>query len=338
MSIHHTQAQNVPPSVPADIKAIVELIRDDMEAVNALIHERLRSNVVLINQMGHYIVNSGGKRLRPILALLSARACGYRGTQHIDLAAIVEFIHTATLLHDDVVDASELRRGRETANHIWGNEASVLVGDFLYSRSFEMMVTLRNMRVMEVLANATNTIAEGEVLQLLNCHDPDTTEERYLEVIRSKTAKLFEAATRLGAIISERPAEEEQALATYGMHLGTAFQLIDDVLDYSASSEEIGKNVGDDLAEGKPTLPLIYTMRHGSREQAEVVSRAIERDGREQIEAVLEAIESCGAIDYTARMAREEAKKAAQAIANIAPSQYKDALHALAEFSVSRSY
>ncbi len=328
----------MPDTTPIDIKQILGLIQSDMDAVNQLIHKRLQSDVVLINQMGHYIINSGGKRLRPILALLSARALDYRGSDHIDLAAIVEFIHTATLLHDDVVDASDMRRGQETANNIWGNEASVLVGDFLYSRSFEMMVELKNMRVMEVLAHATNTIAEGEVLQLLNCHDPETTEMRYMEVIRSKTAKLFEAATQLGAIISHRPAAEEQAMAAYGMHLGTAFQLIDDVLDYSASSTEIGKNIGDDLAEGKPTLPLIYTMRHGNAEQARLIRCAIESDGRENIEAVVQAIQSSGAIEYTADMARREAGKASAAIANLRPSQYKEALHALAEFSVSRSY
>ena len=332
------QVQTMPDAAPIDIKQILGLIQHDMDTVNELIHARLQSDVVLINQMGHYIINSGGKRLRPILALLSARAFGYQGSEHINLAAIVEFIHTATLLHDDVVDASEMRRGQETANNIWGNEASVLVGDFLYSRSFEMMVALKDMRVMEILAHATNTIAEGEVLQLLNCHDPETTEERYMEVIRSKTAKLFEAATQLGAIISRRPADEERAMATYGMHLGTAFQLIDDVLDYSSSTEEMGKNIGDDLAEGKPTLPLIYTMRHGNTEQARLIRKAIESDGRENIDAVIQAIQSSGAIEYTANIARLEADRASAAIANLKPSQYKDALHALAEFSVSRSY
>ncbi len=322
-----------------DLSGITRLMHDDMTAVNAVIQRRLQSEVVLINQMGHYIINSGGKRLRPLLALLSARAFGYNGTQHLDLAAIVEFIHTATLLHDDVVDGSDLRRGRETANNIWGNEASVLVGDFLYSRSFEMMVELKNMRVMEILAHATNTIAEGEVLQLLNCHDPETSEARYLEVIHSKTAKLFEAATQLGAVISGRSAAEEQAMATYGMHLGTAFQLIDDVLDYSATAAEMGKNVGDDLAEGKPTLPLIYAMRVGTPQQAATISQAIENGGHEQIAAVMEAIESTGAITYTAKLARQEADKAVAAIADLVPaSPYKDALYALAEFSVNRAY
>ncbi len=322
-----------------DLSGITRLMHDDMTAVNAVIQQRLQSEVVLINQMGHYIINSGGKRLRPLLALLSARAFGYSGSQHLDLAAIVEFIHTATLLHDDVVDGSDLRRGRETANNIWGNEASVLVGDFLYSRSFEMMVELKNMRVMEILAHATNTIAEGEVLQLLNCHDPETSEARYLEVIHSKTAKLFEAATQLGAVISNRSAAEEQAMAIYGMHLGTAFQLIDDVLDYSATAAEMGKNVGDDLAEGKPTLPLIYAMRVGTPQQAATISHAIENGGHEQIAAVMEAIESTGAITYTAELARQEADKAVAAIADLVPaSPYKDALYALAEFSVNRAY
>lgn len=323
---------------PLDMQTIIDLTQGDMTAVNRVIQTRLQSEVVLINQLGHYIINSGGKRLRPLLVLLTARAFGYIGTQHIDIAAIIEFIHTATLLHDDVVDGSEMRRGRETANNIWGNEASVLVGDFLYSRAFEMMVDVKNMRVMEILAHATNTIAEGEVLQLLNCHDADTSETRYLEVIHSKTAKLFEAATQLGAVISGRPDEEERALAAYGMHLGTAFQLIDDVLDYSANAEETGKNIGDDLAEGKPTLPLIYAMRSGDAEQAAVIRHAIENGGRDQIAAVIDAVHGTGAIAYTANLAQKEARLAAAAIANLAPSVYKDALYALAEFSVNRTY
>lgn len=321
-----------------DMTAISELSRDDMAAVNGVIRTRLQSDVALINQLGHYIINSGGKRLRPLLVLLTARAFGYTGTQHVDIAAIIEFIHTATLLHDDVVDGSEMRRGQETANNIWGNEASVLVGDFLYSRAFEMMVDVRNMRVMEILAHATNTIAEGEVLQLLNCHDADTTEQRYLNVIHSKTAKLFEAATRLGAVLNDRSEAEEQAMAAYGMHVGTAFQLIDDVLDYSSSAEEMGKNIGDDLAEGKPTLPLIHAMRTGSPEQAAVIRHAIEEGGRDRIAAVIEAVKATGAINYTAAMAQKEARQAISAIAILAPSVYKDALTALAEFSVSRTY
>lgn len=320
------------------IEEIHTLIAQDMESVDQLIIQRLASEVILINQIGHYIVNSGGKRLRPVLAVLSARAMGYQADRHIDLAAIVEFIHTATLLHDDVVDASDLRRGRETANALWGNEASVLVGDFLYSRSFEMMVDVGQMRVMEILAKATNIISEGEVLQLLNVHDADTTEERYLNVIRYKTAKLFEAACQLGAIISASDSGQEQAMATYGMHLGTAFQLIDDVLDYSASSNEMGKNVGDDLAEGKPTLPLIYVMRHGSKEQATIVREAIEQGGLEQLDAVMAAVQSTGAIEYTARTAREEADRAISALSVIPDSAYKQAMVSLADFAVERSH
>ncbi len=289
-----------------------DLAAEDMQAVNRLIETRLRSDVLLINQLGLYIVNSGGKRLRPLLVLLAAHACGYSGRRHIDLAAIVEFIHTATLLHDDVVDASELRRGRETANALWGNEASVLVGDFLYSRAFEMMVEVGSMRIMEIMAQTTNTIAEGEVMQLLNCHDPDTTEARYMDVIRCKTAKLFEAAARIGAVLGGQPPAVEEAMAAYGMHLGTAFQLIDDVLDYSADAAETGKNIGDDLAEGKPTLPLIYVLRKGSPEQIDVVRKAIEHGGRDDIEAVQKAIESVGGIAYTAQSARSAADQASR--------------------------
>ena len=321
-----------------DLEQIRQLSARDMAEVDRVIQERLRSDVLLINQLGLYIINSGGKRLRPLLVLLAARACGYSGPHHVPLAAIIEFIHTATLLHDDVVDASDLRRGRDTANAIWGNEASVLVGDFLYSRSFEMMVEIGSMRVMEIMAQTTNTIAEGEVMQLLNCHDPDTTEARYLEVIRSKTAKLFEAAARVGAVLGGQPAGVESAMADYGMHLGTAFQLIDDVLDYSADSTETGKNIGDDLAEGKPTLPLIHVMREGTSQQIELVRQAIEQGGRDHIDAVQAAIESTGAIAYTAQSAREAADKAAQALEGLPTSQYKDALYALAEFAVSRTH
>lgn len=322
----------------AGLDEIRSLIREDMESVNLLIKKALYSEVELIGQLGHYIINSGGKRLRPVLALLSARASGYQGDRHIHVAAIVEFIHTATLLHDDVVDASELRRGQETANAIWGNEASVLVGDFVYSRAFEMMIEINNMRVMEILAHATNTIAEGEVMQLLNCHNADITTESYLNVIHCKTAKLFEAGCQLGALLAGTNESQEQAMASYGMHLGTAFQLIDDVLDYSASAEEIGKNIGDDLAEGKPTLPLIYTMANGTKEQAQTIRQAIEKGGRENIQAVSKAIESTGAITYTAQLAREEANKAQQALAEFPESPYIEALMALADFSVERNY
>ncbi len=314
------------------------LIGDDMRAVDQIIRERLASDVTLIDQIGNYIINGGGKRLRPMVLVLAARAFGYDGTHHRDLAAVIEFIHTATLLHDDVVDVSELRRGNETANSIWGNAASVLVGDFLYSRSFEMMVDVNSMRIMEILSHATNAIAAGEVMQLMHCHDPDTTEECYLEVIRRKTAKLFEAGAQLGAVLGSASDEQEQALATYGTHLGTAFQLIDDVLDYSASSEVIGKNIGDDLAEGKPTLPLIHTLRKGTPAQVRTIRQAIQIDGRRNIDAVLKAIESTGAISYTRQVAMQEASKAIEALACIGQSPYKDALLGLAERSASRSY
>ncbi|MCP5140936.1 MAG: octaprenyl diphosphate synthase [Zoogloeaceae bacterium] len=314
------------------------LVAEDLRAVDDLIHNRLRSDVVLVNQLGAYIVNSGGKRLRPLLVVLAARACGYAGAQHVDLAAIVEFIHTATLLHDDVVDASELRRGRDTANALFGNEASVLVGDFLYSRAFQMMTNLHDLRVMEILADTTNVIAEGEVLQLMNCNDPDVDEAGYMEVIRYKTAKLFEAGTRLGAVINGQDAAVEEAMAAYGMHLGTAFQIIDDVLDYGADSDEIGKNVGDDLAEGKPTLPLIYVMRNGAPEHAAVVRKAIEEGGREKIDEVIKAIESTDAIQYTTRLARQEADFAKAALADLPDSPYREALLALADFAVERSH
>lgn len=321
-----------------EIKEIYNLIAGDMDAVNNCITSRLGSDVILINQIGHHIVNSGGKRLRPVLHLLAARALGYAGQQHIELAALIEFIHTATLLHDDVVDASDLRRGQDTANSLWGNEASVLVGDFLYSRAFQMMVTVNNMRIMEILADATNTIAEGEVQQLLNIHDPDTTEERYYQVIHNKTAKLFESATQLGAVVSNQEQSMEQAMADYGIHLGTAFQLVDDCLDYSSSSEEIGKNIGDDLAEGKPTLPLIYSMQVGNPEQVTAIRQAIETGGRENIDAVLATIKSTGAIEYTAQAARTEADKAIKCLSGIPDSDYKHAMHVLAEFAVNRTY
>lgn len=321
-----------------DLDKINALTANDMSAVNELIAKRLQSDVALINQVALYIINSGGKRLRPALVLLGSGACSYSGTHHHTLAAIVEFIHTATLLHDDVVDASELRRGKATANAVWGNETSVLVGDFLYSRAFQMMVEIQNMRVMDILAEATNTIAAGEVMQLLNCHDADTTEARYLHVIHSKTAKLFAAAAQLGAIISQRSQEEENALATYGMHLGTAFQLIDDVLDYNASSEETGKNIGDDLAEGKPTLPLIRVMQTGTSSQKQTVRHAIEKGGREHIEAVKEAILTTDSLQYTTTCARNEAQLAIKELDIIPNTPYKEAMIELAHFSVNRRY
>jgi octaprenyl-diphosphate synthase len=321
-----------------DYEAIKALVRDDLRAVDREIETRLQSDVALINQMGSYIVHSGGKRLRPVLVLLGSRAFGYSGNAHIRLAAIIEFIHTATLLHDDVVDASELRRGHTTANTIWGNEASVLVGDFLYSRAFEMMVEVGSMRVMEILAHTTNTIAKGEVMQLLNCHDPETTEERYIEVIRNKTAKLFQAAAQLAAVISGQNQQIEEDMAAYGMHLGTAFQLVDDALDYGRDNHGLGKNIGDDLAEGKPTLPLIYTLRQGNNRQRELIRTAIEEGGLAQMEEVMDAIESTGSITYTARRAEDEASRATAALAAIPDSPYKQALLDLAHFSVHRSY
>jgi len=321
-----------------NIHQIKDLVADDMTVVDQLIQQRLASDVVLVNQLSHYIVNSGGKRLRPLLTLLAARAYGYSSDQHYNLAAIIEFIHTATLLHDDVVDESDMRRGRETANALFGNAASVLVGDFLYSRAFEMMVDADSMKIMQILAETTNVIAEGEVMQLMNCHDADTTEQRYLDVIHAKTAKLFEAATRLGAVLSGRPQAEEQAMAAYGMHLGTAFQLVDDVLDYSSSTEEMGKNVGDDLAEGKPTLPLIYAMRNGNEQQSAVVRKAIEEGGLDLIDDVTAAIQATGAISYTEDTARREADLALQCLAHLPASPYREALEGLARFSVDRSY
>ena len=330
-------------STDTDIKEVLALIDDDFQAVNSLIKNKLASKVVLVNQIGNYIVHSGGKRLRPILVLLAARACGYRGEQHINLAAVIEFIHTATLLHDDVVDASELRRGEATANALFGNEASVLVGDFLYSRSFQMMVESDDLRVMQILADATNIIAEGEVLQLLNCNNPDTTEEEYLAVIHYKTAKLFEAGTRLGAIVSNSSSEVEEAMANYGKHLGSAFQLVDDALDYTATSEELGKNVGDDLAEGKPTMPLLYAMHNSDTEDADLIKQAIIDGSNNQnldktLEKVLKIIEQTGAIDYTVKAAKREAELAIAALSPLADSDHKDALIKLAKFSVERSH
>src|SRR5680860_33731 len=321
-----------------NLEQVNALVARDMTAVNDTIHRRLQSQVVLINQLSHYIVNSGGKRLRPTLVLLAAGACGYRGQRHIDMATIIEFIHTATLLHDDVVDASRLRRGQETVNAIWGNEPSVLVGDFLYSRAFEMMVEVGSLRIMRILARVTNTIAEGEVMQLLNCRDPGTTEARYMEVIQSKTAKLFEAASQTGAVLGEASPNMERDLAAYGMQLGTAYQLIDDALDYSASAEQMGKNGGADLADGKPTLPLIYVMHQGTPSQARVVRQVIERGGAERIDAVLEAVESTGAIAYTETVARQAADKAIDELGELPDSAYKQALIALARFSVNRSF
>ncbi len=320
------------------LEAIYALIAAEREAVDHEIRAKLTSEIALINQLGAYIINSGGKRLRPVIVLLSSKAFGYVGPAHLKLAAIVEFIHTATLLHDDVVDASEMRRGVTTANALWGNEASVLVGDFLYSRAFEMMVEVGNMRVMDILASTTNTIAEGEVMQLLNCNDPDITEASYLDVIRSKTAQLFAASAQLGAVISGQTSATEAAMAAYGMHLGTAFQLIDDVLDYQADAQALGKNIGDDLAEGKPTLPLIHALREGAPAHQRLLREAIKNGGLDRIDAVIAAIESTGSIAYTARQAEDEARRAQQALAAIPDSPYKQSLLDLAHFSVHRTH
>ena len=320
------------------LDAIKQVIAEDMRAVDAVIRERLYSDVVLIRQVAEHIIAGGGKRLRPGLVILSAGALGYAGTQHHVLAAVIEFIHTATLLHDDVVDESNLRRGRKTANALFGNSASVLVGDFVYSRAFQMMVGVGNMRVMQVLADATNTIAEGEVLQLMNCHEPDIDEESYLRVIRFKTAKLFEAATRLGAILGNASPQCETDMANYGTHLGTAFQLIDDVLDYSGDYQATGKNIGDDLAEGKPTLPLIYAMKRGTPAQALLIRRAIEHGGIDEMEGVLQTIRDTGALEYVTRCARQQAEAAGAAIDALPDTKYKESLLQLADFAVGRKY
>ena len=313
-------------------------ITEDMRAVDAVIRKSLHSEVVLINQVADYIINSGGKRLRPALVLLSAGVFGKIETRHHELAAVVEFIHTATLLHDDVVDESALRRGRATANTLFGNAASVLVGDFVYSRAFQMMVGVQNMRVMDILAEATNIIAEGEVLQLLNINDADISDDDYLRVIHYKTAKLFEAATRLGAVICQASTEDENAMAEYGMRLGTAFQLIDDVLDLSGNSEDIGKNLGDDIAEGKPTLPLLYAMRHGDAKQNQLIRHAIEQGGLEDFSAIIQAVEKTGALDYVRNIAKQEAELACKAIQHLPSTPQHQALIQLAEFSVSRTF
>jgi len=320
------------------IEHIRRFIAQDMGVVDEVIRQKLHSHVALIRQVSEYIINSGGKRLRPALVVLSAGSFGYTGQHHFNLAAVVEFIHTATLLHDDVVDESEMRRNKETANALFGNAASVLVGDFLYSRAFQMMVEVDNMRVMQVLADATNTIAEGEVLQLLNCRDPDVNEENYLRVIRFKTAKLFEAASRLGAILGNASPEHEKAMTIYGMHLGTAFQLIDDVLDYSGDHQDTGKNLGDDLAEGKPTLPLIHAIRTGNAEQADLIREAIKNGGIDDLKPVLEIIHTTGALDYTKKCALGEIEIALSAIACLPDSEYKKCLIQLADFSVTRNY
>ncbi|MDP5031200.1 MAG: octaprenyl diphosphate synthase [Paraglaciecola sp.] len=321
-----------------ELEEIHQLAQSDMLAVNALIQQQVNSDVSLINQLGFYIVNSGGKRLRPLLTVLAARAVNIQSDQHHTLAAIIEFIHTATLLHDDVVDESTMRRGRETANAVFGNQASVLVGDFLYTRSFQMMVSLKRMRVMEILSDATNVIAEGEVLQLMNCNEPDTSEAQYMQVIYSKTARLFEAATLLAAVLTDQNEEIETAMQDYGKYLGTAFQLVDDILDYAADSEDMGKNVGDDLAEGKPTLPLLYAMWHGDKGQSAMIREAIETgNGMDKFELIMQAMQDTGALEYTKKQAINAADKAVAALAPLPESNYKQALIGLAHISVERA-
>src|SRR5689334_11957589 len=286
------------------LEEIRALVKDDLASVNDVIRARLKSAVPLVDQIAEHIISGGGKRLRPMLVVLAGRACGHEGNAHIEAAAFIEFIHTATLLHDDVVDGSSLRRGRTTANEVFGNQASVLVGDFVYSRAFQMMAALQSQPVMEIMADATNVIAEGEVLQLMNAHDADTTQQRYLEVIYRKTAKLFEAGAEVASVLSGSPVAIRKALATYGRHLGTAYQLVDDVLDYRSNPTERGKNLGDDLAEGKPTLPLIHALKHGNEGQRAAIREAIQRGGVTQLEPVLTAIEATGGLEYAARLAR----------------------------------
>jgi len=309
-------------------------VAEELRLLDEVIVARLASDVVLVNQVAQYIVGAGGKRLRPLSVLLAARACNYAGGQHVEAAAIIEFIHTATLLHDDVVDGSGLRRGRHTANEVFGNQASVLVGDYLYSRAFQMMVDLGDMRIQAIMADATNTIAMGEVLQLMNAHDPDTSEQSYLEVIYRKTARLFEAGAQMAAILAQAPPAVEQAMVAFGRHLGTAFQLVDDALDYRADRTALG----DDLAEGKPTLPLIYALSRATPEDAARLREAIEQGGLDELEAITRTIESSGGLEYTARLAQREKDLAIEALADLPDSAHKQALRSLAEFAVSRTH
>lgn len=320
-----------------NIKQIQQLSNNEMTQVNRLIQTQLSSDVALINQLGFYIINSGGKRIRPLIAVLASKALNVHDEKITKLAAIIEFIHTATLLHDDVVDESDLRRGEKTANALFGNAASVLVGDFLHTRSFQMMAELKNFKVMDVLSAATNVIAEGEVLQLMNCNDPDTTEKSYMDVIYFKTAKLFEAAAQLVAVLGEQPKATEAALLEYGKYLGTAFQLTDDVMDYSSDATEMGKNTGDDLAEGKPTLPLLYAMQHGTPKQVSLIREAIEKaNGMDSFDEIMQALHDTKALAYTKQRAMEEADKAISALSVLPENEYKDALISLAHLAADR--
>ena len=321
-----------------NLHQIRELVTADFEAVDRVVKHRLHSQVALVDQVASYIIYSGGKRLRPLLVLLAGRACGHQGDQHIQAAAIVEFIHTATLLHDDVVDGSSLRRGRETANEVFGNATSVLVGDFLYSRAFQMMVALDRMPIMQIIADATNAIAEGEVLQLMNAHDPNTTEARYIDVIQRKTARLFQAGAQVGAVLSDASPIIEDSLARFGLHIGTAFQLVDDALDYEADEGKLGKHLGDDLAEGKPTLPLIYAMQHGNDTQREMIRHAIEHGGLDNLGEITRAVASLGGLAYTARLAQGEADQALAALAPLPETAFKEGLSELARFAVARKH
>ncbi|UFN69912.1 octaprenyl diphosphate synthase [Vibrio alginolyticus] len=321
-----------------DFKTIQALTADDMAKVNETIQAQLNSDVSLINQLGFYIVSGGGKRLRPLLAILSARALGYQGNGHTMAAAFIEFIHTATLLHDDVVDESDMRRGKATANAAFGNAASVLVGDFIYTRSFQMMTELGSMKILKLMSDAVNVIAEGEVQQLMNCNDPDTTEESYMQVIYSKTARLFESATQIGAILNDAPEHVEIAMQNYGKYLGTAFQLIDDVMDYTSDGEDMGKNVGDDLAEGKPTLPLLHAMRNTTPDNALMIREAIEKaNGMDRLEEILAVMKETGSLEYTTQKALEEADKAIEKLSVLPESEYKQALITLAHVAVQRT-
>jgi octaprenyl-diphosphate synthase len=317
-----------------NLEEIRALVETDLQSVDDVVRARLKSAVPLVDQVAEHIIAGGGKRLRPLLVVLVARACGYRGSAHIEAAAFIEFIHTATLLHDDVVDGSSLRRGRHTANEVFGNQASVLVGDFVYSRAFQMMAALASQPVIEIMAQATNVIAEGEVLQLMNAHDPDTSEQRYLEVIYRKTAKLFEAGAEVAAVLAGAEPRVRRALAVYGRQLGIAYQLVDDVLDYRSNPQERGKNLGDDLAEGKPTLPLIHALKNGSDGQRAAIREAIKQGGVAHLEPVVAAIEATGGLEYCERLAREEAEQALASLGPLADSSYKKGLAALARFAV----
>jgi octaprenyl-diphosphate synthase len=320
------------------LESIRSLVQTDLEATDKFICTELLSDIPLINQLVEYILLCGGKRIRPLIVLLTARALNHQGQQHIDLAAAIELIHTATLLHDDVVDSSTLRRGNKTANNIWGNEASVLVGDFLYSRAFQLIVKLQNLEIMNIFATATNLIAEGEIMQLINCGDPDTTEQAYYDVIQRKTAKLFEVAAKIGTALCNYSPGQMTAMQNYGISIGTAYQLIDDALDYSSSAEELGKNIGDDLAEGKPTLPLIHALREGSKNEVKLIRKAIKTGSTKNLESILSIIESTGAIEYTANAAKQCARQAINSLHHLPDSPYRNALHDLADFVVARKY